>query len=310
MGKAFLDNMTNNISKVIVGKEETITFLLTAMIAGGHVLLEDVPGTGKTKLAKSLSKSMNLEFNRIQFTPDLLPTDIVGLNVYNRASEKFELHKGPVFTNILLADEINRATPRTQSGLLECMEERQVTIDGTTLKLDNPFFVIATENPIDTTGTFALPQAQMDRFMMRLSMGLPSKDQEINILKRYSMKDALGDISAVLSADDFANAVDKANEVKVSDAVYEYIASIVEATRHDNSILAPVSPRGSLALLHASKAYAYLAGRDYVIPDDVKKLAVPVLAHRIMTGANSVAAQEETMAKLVGTVTVPTEDFR
>lgn len=310
MGKAFLDNMTNNISKVIVGKEETITFLLTAMIAGGHVLLEDVPGTGKTKLAKSLSKSMNLEFNRIQFTPDLLPTDIVGLNVYNRASEKFELHKGPVFTNILLADEINRATPRTQSGLLECMEERQVTIDGTTLKLDNPFFVIATENPIDTTGTFALPQAQMDRFMMRLSMGLPSKDQEINILKRYSMKDALEDISAVLSADDFANAVDKANEVKVSDAVYEYIASIVEATRHDNSILAPVSPRGSLALLHASKAYAYLAGRDYVIPDDVKKLAVPVLAHRIMTGANSVAAQEETMAKLVGTVTVPTEDFR
>lgn len=310
MGKLFLDKMTDNINKVIVGKEETITFLLTAMIAGGHVLLEDVPGTGKTKLAKSLSKSMNLEFNRIQFTPDLLPTDIVGLNVYNRATEKFELHKGPVFTNILLADEINRATPRTQSGLLECMEERQVTIDGTTLALDKPFFVIATENPIDTTGTFALPQAQMDRFMMRLSMGLPSKEQEVNILKRYSMKDALEDIAAVVSTEDYFKAVDGANEVKVSDAVYEYIASLVEATRHDNSILAPVSPRGSLALLHASKAYAYLAGRDYVIPDDVKKLAVPVLAHRIMASTNSVAAQEDTMAKLIDTVTVPTEDFR
>lgn len=223
--------LTENISRVIVGKEEVIKLLVTALIADGHVLLEDMPGTGKTRLARSLAASLNGKFARIQFTPDLLPSDVTGMNIFNRKTGEFELHKGPVFTNILLADEINRATPRTQAGLLESMEERQVTIDGVTFKLENPFFVIATQNPVETAGTFPLPEAQLDRFMMRLSVGLPSEAEEIAILDRFMKKDPGEELEAVVSLDELAQMRDAVREVYVHPEIEKYMVEIVAMTR-------------------------------------------------------------------------------
>ncbi|MBR3807783.1 MAG: MoxR family ATPase, partial [Lachnospiraceae bacterium] len=254
--------LRDNIQKVIVGKEETIDLLMTALLAKGHVLLEDMPGTGKTKLAKSMAMSIGGSFSRIQFTPDLLPSDITGLNIFDREKNDFVLRKGPVFTNILLADEINRATPRTQSGLLECMEEKQVTIDGEKYVLQEPFLVVATQNPIETAGTFQLPEAQMDRFMMKLTMGFLSKKQEVEVLSCYKEADPIDSITSVLSVQDIVDMQKEANEVFVHKSMLEYIASIVEATRKDTSIIMGVSTRGSLALLRAAKAFAYIQGRD------------------------------------------------
>lgn len=271
--------LTENINRVIVGKEEVIKLLVTALIADGHVLLEDMPGTGKTRLARSLAASLNGKFARIQFTPDLLPSDVTGMNILNRKTGEFELHKGPVFTNILLADEINRATPRTQAGLLESMEERQVTIDGVTFKLENPFFVIATQNPVETAGTFPLPEAQLDRFMMRLSVGLPSEAEEIAILDRFMKKDPGEELEAVVSLDELAQMRDAVREVYVHPEIEKYMVEIVAVTRKKDKVIMGVSPRGTLALLRAVKAYAALSGRSYCIPDDVKTLAVPVLSH-------------------------------
>ena len=279
------------------------------MVAGGHILLEDVPGTGKTKLAKSLAKSMSVDFARIQFTPDLLPTDITGLNVYDRESNGFVLRKGPVFTNILLADEINRATPRTQSGLLECMEEKQVSIDGKTYRLEEPFFVIATQNPIETTGTFVLPEAQLDRFIMRLSMGLPDKAEEISILSCYDKQDPLATLEAVVTPEELAAVRAEAEQVYVHPSIFEYIVDIVKKTRESESVVMGVSPRGSLALLRAAKAYAALQGRSYVIPDDIKELAAPVLAHRIVQGYTQSVQSERFIEGIVKGTVVPTEDF-
>lgn len=311
-GKKISDKVLDNIAKVMIGKEQTAKLLLTALLADGHVLLEDVPGTGKTKLAKTLAKTLDVDFSRIQFTPDLLPSDITGLNVFDRQENKFVLRKGPVFTNILLADEINRATPRTQAGLLECMEERQVTIDGETYLPGNPFFVIATQNPVETAGTFPLPEAQMDRFMMRLSMELPEKENEISILERYMETDPLDNLESALTPEELKEAREDANKVFVHKCVLTYIVDIVNATREPERTVMGVSPRGSLALLRCTKAYAYLDGRDFVTPDDVKTLAIPVLAHRIVLeyGAGGKDSAVKLIQQILDTTPVPTEDFK
>lgn len=308
-GKELRDKVVSNISKVIVGKEEVITLLLTALLAEGHVLLEDVPGTGKTKVAKSLAKSLDVAFNRIQFTPDLLPGDITGLNIYDQKQGEFVLHKGPAFTNILLADEINRATPRTQAGLLECMEERQITIDGVTYPAGWPFFVIATQNPVETAGTFALPEAQMDRFIMQLSMGFPSKEEECMILERYMTEDPLADLKAVITTKELQAAQEAIRNVFVHKCVMEYMVDIVAATRDGENVLMGVSPRGTLAFLRSVKAYAYLQGRSFVTPDDVKALAVPVMAHRVVMGYGKAGDNKKFIEKILATTNVPTEDF-
>ena len=310
-GKEFAEEFLQNVSKVIIGKERTIRLLLTALVADGHVLLEDVPGTGKTKLAKTLAKTIAVNFSRIQFTPDLLPSDITGLNVFDRQKNQFVLRKGPVFANILLADEINRATPRTQAGLLECMEERQVTIDGVSYEAGNPFFVIATQNPVETSGTFPLPEAQMDRFIMRLSMGQPSREEELSILERYMEKDPLESLGSVYTAKDLERARESANQIFVHPCVMEYMVDLVGATRRQEDVSMGVSPRGTLALLRCAKAYAFLAGRTFVIPDDVRDLAVPVLAHRMVLGYGGagVSSSQEIVEKLIQSLPVPTEDF-
>ncbi len=306
-----VNEIISNVSKVIIGKDEITKMLITAMISGGHVLLEDLPGSGKTKLAKALAKSVGMNFSRIQFTPDLLPTDITGLNVYNREINRFELKKGPVFTNVLLADEINRATPRTQAGLLECMEEHQVTIDATTYKLEEPFFVIATQNPIETTGTFPLPEAQLDRFLMKLSMGYPSFDEELSIIDTYMEKDPLDSLTSVISRDGILKLREEALKVFVSEPVRHFLLEVITKTRQHSKVAAGVSTRGTLALLNAAKAYALVNGRDYCIPDDICKLAVPVLAHRIVLNYHqgSTSETEQIIGNIIDSVEKPTENF-
>ncbi len=300
-----------NIAKVIVGKDEVINLLLTALLADGHVLIEDMPGTGKTKLAKALAASLDADFNRIQFTPDLLPADITGLNIYNQKSGQFEFTKGPVFTNILLADEINRATPRTQSGLLECMEERQVTVDGQTHALEAPFFLIATQNPVETAGTYPLPEAQLDRFMMQIKMGYPTVAEELQIINRYISHDPLEDLLPVCSKNDLFKMKEMVKEVFVHDSVKEYIAHLVEATRKHPLLALGVNPRGTLALLRCAQAYAAIMGRDYVTPDDVKALCTSVFSHRLLsysTDRNTTVVQ--ILREILSSVEVPTESWK
>lgn len=300
-----------NIAKVIVGKDAVINLLLTALLADGHVLIEDMPGTGKTKLAKALAASLDADFNRIQFTPDLLPADITGLDIYNQKSGQFEFTKGPVFTNILLADEINRATPRTQSGLLECMEERQVTVDGQTHTLDEPFFLIATQNPVETAGTYPLPEAQLDRFMMQIKMGYPTVAEELQIINRYISHDPLEDLMPVCSKNDLFKMKEMVKEVFVHDSVKEYITHLVEATRKHPMLVLGVNPRGTLALLKCTQAYAAIMGRDYVTPDDVKALCTSVFSHRLLsysTDRNTTVSQ--ILSEILSSVEVPTESWK
>jgi len=300
-----------NVAKVIIGKERVTDLILTSLIAGGHVLLEDVPGTGKTVMAKSLAKSVGCDFSRIQFTPDLLPSDVTGINYFNQKEGEFVFRRGPVFTGILLADEINRATPRTQSSLLECMEEKQVTIDGVTYKLEAPFFVIATENPVETAGTFPLPEAQLDRFLMQISMGEPTKEEEVAIMNRFLKDSPLENLDVVCTKEALLEMQKAYKDVFVHPAIMDYIADIVSATRNSDNIIMGVSPRGTLALLNTVRAYAMVKGRDYVTPEDVKELTEPVLAHRLVLqrGLNAKGAAG-VLADIVASVNVPTENWR
>lgn len=279
--KQLAEQVKRNIGHVIVGKEEVIDLLLIGLITSGHVLLEDVPGTGKTLLAKSLARSLTLQFKRIQFTPDLLPSDLSGIHFYNQKLSEFEFRAGPLFTNLLLADEINRATPRTQSSLLECMEERQISIDGETKWLGRPFMVIATQNPVEHQGTFPLPEAQLDRFLFKIRMGYPSTEEGLQLLKRFKDNDPLEALEPVADIDVIQKAQQAYTGVTVTDDVLQYLLQIVEQTRMRDEVSIGVSPRGSQALLRASQVHAILRGRDFVTPDDVKAMAKPVLSHRL-----------------------------
>ena len=305
-----IERIRTNVNSVVVGKKEAVDLVLAALIAGGHVLLDDVPGTGKTVTAKALARSVDCRFSRIQFTPDLLPSDVTGMSVFNQKEFCFEFREGPAFTNVLLADEINRATPRTQSALLECMEERQITTDGVTRKLAKPFFVIATQNPVETSGTFPLPEAQLDRFLMRIKQGYPDTEGELAILDRFINDDPLASIEPVASAADIVDAQRSYQSVLVSEPVRRYIVALTEATRVLTDVTLGVSPRGMLWLMRASQALAAVSGRDYVLPDDVKKLAVPVFAHRLVSrsGYGGAARTEAIIAEVVRNLPVPTED--
>ncbi len=271
-----------NVERVIVGKHETVRLALVALMCQGHILIEDVPGTGKTVLAKALAKSMGCSFRRIQFTPDLLPSDVTGLSIYNQRTQEFEFRPGPIMAQVVLADEINRATPKTQSALLECMEERQATIDGKTYPMPSPFLVLATQNPIEYEGTFALPEAQLDRFMLRLRLGYPSQSEEMTILDAQKRVHPLGEIGEVVSAEELLAMQSAVREVYVDPVVADYIVRLTTATRTHPDVHLGASTRGSIALYHASQAVAALEGRDYAIPDDVKGLAEPALAHRLI----------------------------
>ena len=301
--------LTANIGRVIVGKEKETGLVLAALLAGGHILLEDVPGTGKTTLAKSLARSIDCAFARVQFTPDLLPSDVTGMRIYDQREMRFSFIKGPVFTNILLADEINRATPRTQSALLECMEERQVTDGGTTYPLAAPFLVIATQNPVETQGTFPLPEAQLDRFMIRLSLGYPGREEAVAMLARFIRNQPLEALSPAASAAEIMEAAALCKDCHVSEDVMRYMAAVCEAARDANTVRLGPSPRALLALMRCAQALAAIRGRAYVIPDDVKELAVPVLAHRvILRGMHSGMTAEEFILSVLAAVPAPTEE--
>ena len=306
-----ISKIKENIERVIIGKGNVIELLLTVLLAGGNVLLEDVPGTGKTMLSKSLAKSIQGKFNRIQFTADLLPSDVTGIHFYNQKTGEFVLQKGPVFANIVLADEINRATPRTQSSLLECMEEKQVTIDGETMKLGSPFFVIATENPVETAGTFPLPEAQLDRFMMKINMGFPTFEEELMLMKRFLQESPLENLEALVTMDVLGKMQEGVKQVYISDEVSEYLLRIVEATRTHKKLRLGVSPRGTLAFMRASQAYALVKGRNYVTPDDVKYLAPYVLEHRLLYEGAYMAGREKKyiINEILEEIAVPTEKF-
>lgn len=301
--------LVESVSKVIVGKDDTIIRLIAAMLCEGHVLLEDVPGVGKTQLITALSRSVGGKFNRIQLTPDVMPSDIAGFTMLDSKSGEFIYRDGAAVCNFLLADEINRASPKVQSALLEAMEERQISMDGVTHALPKPFLVMATQNPVETYGTFHLPEAQMDRFFMKLSMGYPEPSEELKILERTEMHNPINNIeSAAVTVDEILEMQEEVRNIRVTDAIKQYIISLVTSTRSDRNTTLGISPRGSIALYKASKAFAYIYEREYVTPDDVKKCAVSILAHRIILspqGKSEFKSNEEYVKNILNTVTVP-----
>jgi MoxR-like ATPase len=275
-------DILNHMEKIIIGKKDILRYLYVAILNDGHILLEDVPGVGKTLIAATLAKSVNGTFNRVQFTPDVMPSDIMGFSMFNPATREFEYREGAAICNFLLGDEINRASPKTQSSLLEIMEEYQVTVDGKTYPIEKPFIVMATQNPIESFGTFPLPEAQMDRFFIKLTIGYPGKEAEINIIDRFGVKNPLVDLKPIATTRDLIELQNKAKEVKITHELKEYIVNIVEATRNNEKVTLGVSPRGTLHLYKAAKAWAFINDRDYVIPDDIQELCVPILSHRII----------------------------
>lgn len=307
----YREKIVGNCSRVILGKDDAIEKILVSFLCAGHVLLEDKPGTGKTMLLRAFARTVGGDFKRVQFTPDLLPSDLTGINFYNQKTGEFEFRAGPLFTNFVLADEINRATPRTQSALLEAMEEKQITVDGVTSRLAEPFMVLATQNPLESFGTFPLPDAQMDRFFMRLSLGYMTRAQEMEVLSRPATQNILGELQTVVTPEETAYVRAAYREVKVSDDVKNYLMDIIEATRTQSGFVSGVSTRGALALYQASQAYAALHGRDYVIPEDVKQLAPTVLCHRLSLGSSMNAeASAQRMKKLLQTIPVPLENVQ
>jgi MoxR-like ATPase len=300
-----------NVGRVIVGKEDVVEFLLVALFSQGHVLLEDVPGIGKTTMAKTLARSLGCSFQRIQFTPDLLPSDIIGVSVFNQQTDTFEYRPGPVIAQIVLADEINRAGPRTQSALLEAMQERQVTVDGVTHPLPYPFLVLATQNPIELEGTFPLPEAQIDRFLMRLALGYPAHEEERKILRRFRAEDPLVDLAPVLTAEQIEAAAALCRRVYLHPALEDYVLQLTRSSRSNKEIMLGVSPRGSLALYHSSQALAAVQGRDFVMPDDIQRLTTPVLAHRLILTPDARLrgrSIDQVLADLLEEIPVPVEE--
>ncbi|NOY98806.1 MAG: MoxR family ATPase [Chloroflexi bacterium] len=311
--QAFGQRLVANLEQVIVGKRRSLELIVVGLLCQGHVLIEDVPGVGKTVLARSLAKSVSCTFNRIQFTPDMLPGDVTGVSIYNQETRKFEFRPGPLIGQIVLADEINRATPKTQAALLEAMEERQVTVDGVTHELPRPFMVLATQNPIEYEGTFPLPEAQLDRFLLRLRLGYPGSSDEIRILERQQLRHPIETLEAVVTGDEVLEAIEAIKKVYVSDAVKRYIVALTGQTRKSGDVYLGASPRGSLALFRTGQARAALQGRDHVLPDDIKALAVSVLAHRIIVSPAARLRElsaDRLVQEIVYSVPVPGGDYR
>lgn len=308
---SLIQTIKYNIQQVMIGNDDTIELLLASLLAGGHVLLEDVPGTGKTVLAKSMARSTNSDFGRIQFTPDLLPSDVVGLSRLDPKTNEFVFSKGPAFCNILLADEINRATPKTQSSLLECMAERQITVDAVTYPLQDLFFVIATQNSLESLGTFPLPEAQMDRFLMQLSMDSLSRAKELELIKRFMNDEPLQKILPVCTRADIVSLQQQCREIYIHRELLDYMVSIVHATRKHSKIAGGVSPRGTLAFVRAAQGCAMVKDRGFVTPEDIKRVAVPVLAHRLSMNVSfdAASAAKQAVADILAGTPVPTEDW-
>ena len=304
----FVEDLISNIERVIIGKTQTVELAVTCLLSEGHLLIEDIPGVGKTMLARSIARSLGVEFRRIQFTPDMLPSDVTGISFFNQNTREFEYRPGPIVANIVLTDEINRATPKTQSALLEAMQERQVTVDGVTHPLPKPFMVLATQNPIEYEGTFPLPEAQRDRFLMRVRLGYPEKSDEIRLLDEQKLKHPLDDLDSVAGVEDLMGAQQAVKEIHVSQAIEQYIVDLVDGTRNHPEITLGASPRGSLGLYRVSQARAWIRSRDYVLPDDVKALALTVLSHRMIISPKARLRElqpEELLEELLLEVPVP-----
>ena len=305
-----IEKLVENIEKIIVGKRQSIVMVVTAMLSEGHILIEDVPGVGKTRLVSALANSVDGHFNRIQLTPDIMPSDIVGFSMIDPQTKELQYKTGAAMCNFLLADEINRASPKAQSSLLEVMEEHQISLDGKTMPLPSPFMVLATQNPVETYGTYHLPEAQMDRFLMKISMGYPSPEEELDIITRSETNQFSHKLDAVMSLDDIRNHIESVKKIYCKDSVKKYIVDLLNATRHSVNISLGASPRAGIALLRASKALAYIMGRNYVVPDDVRTVMLPVLSHRLMLsmqGKSAFKSAEDVLKAAAGTVAVPVE---
>jgi len=311
--QSFGNKLIINLEKVIVGKRQSIETIVVGLLCQGHILIEDVPGVGKTVLARSLAKSLGCSFNRLQFTPDMLPSDVTGVSIYDQSKRVFEFRPGPVFAQIVLVDEINRATPKTQAALLESMEEKQVTVDGITHPLPNPFMVLATQNPIEYEGTFPLPEAQLDRFLLRVRMGYPNQMDEIEILDRQQLQHPIESLEAVIAVEELQEVIKEIKKIYVSKPIKRYLVDLVNRTRQSSDVYLGASPRGSLALFRTGQAVAALAGRDFVLPDDIKSLAVPVLAHRVIVGPAARLKEltaEKIVEEILETLPVPGGDYQ